>query len=580
MRLRRRNCFIAVPAIMCGIAMLTQPLEANPGGQRPPDLQLKRPELQLPFSRDAVLRDFAMERMEFDLPVLKAANFQSMFGNNPEVPKSDAALVALARELESPAGRQKMDECGEYEFGLLFAGLSNPNVSDGARRQVDEILAGPAQQPLKRGDMKGLPGRGGGEIRSAEASLIPNFIGAGLTAVQGTPPGTKPTFNRERIVGKFRFLYTDNNARASQNSTLANINATATILNNAWTNFVTNFRKPSHYIRWTFSTSPPWLIPNETIDVECYDLGSGLLGSTSSSWNSMRLCSAKVINNTLKRQTTSVHELFHRVQYAYGYVSGTAGMKWIVEATASWSQKYRAPGVGDWMDRMNSGLGSPANALLGRSYDACHWWVYMGQRAGNERLAVRDTWQRYSTNGKNTIEAVNHTIKGRIGSAYSFDTIVNWWLFANYYKNLATNSSNYTTFSYTENALVINHPGGVTYGPLAQVPRTTTALNVGTNYSNSGSVAKYAARYYVFNVNSAVRRVEIKVTGASANFGYGVIDIKDNRGIGYTRTPAGGVKDQTYNKTYSAGQVTQIAVIVMGIPNGGSFTVTAKGFSS
>ena len=573
MRLRRSSRLLAIPALLCGFAVLSQSGSAWQG--RPANLQLKRPELKLPFSRDAVLREFPMEKLEQDLPVLKGPQFQKMFGGNPDVPKNDAALLAQARSLHSDAGRQRLTECSEYEEGVLFAGMSNPNVSDETRKKVEDIIAGPSPQTLKRGDMKGPAGRV--ERGVPESST---FYVSWPPVWQGTPAGTRPTFNRERIVGRFRFLYTDNNANPTQNCTLANINATATILNNAWNDYVTNFREPTHYLRWTFTSTFPFLEAVKTIDVACFDLDAGLNGSTNSSSNEIKLCSNKVIRDSLKRQTTPVHELFHRVQYAYGYVTGTAGMKWMVEATASWSQKYRAPGVGDWMNRMNSGLSAPQNALLDRSYDACHWWVYLGKRGGNERLTMRDTWQRYSTNGKNAVEAVNHVIKNRVGSAYTFDTLVNWWNFAGFYKNLAATSPGYSGFTYTENALVIDHPGGVSFGPLSQVPRTTVALNVGTNYSNSSSVSARGSRYYLFNVGSTVRRVEIKVTGASANFGYGVIDIKDNRATTYTRTPAGGVKDETHNKTYSAGQVTQIGLVISGIPNGGTFTVTAKGFAS
>jgi hypothetical protein len=567
MRLIQSLRLAAAATVLCSVAIShAQPTRG--------DQQIRRPEMQLPVSRDAILREVPLEKLEFDLPVLRAAEFRKLFADNPDVPKNDAALLATARKIFSPAGRQEMDECAEYEYGIVFAGMTNPDVSDETRKQVEDLIAGPnADQRVKRGDMTGI--RGGGLTRGDGGDDVFELFASltGGTLLQGTPAGTKPALNRSRIVGRFRFLYTDNNANPSQNTTVANIDATATVLNNAYTDFTTNFREPSHYLRWVFPLSF-----HKTIDVECYDLGSGLLGVTSSFWNSMSLCSNKVLRNNLNRQTTPVHELFHRVQYAYGYVSGTAGMPWMVEATASWSQKYRAPHVGDWMSRMNQGLNSPQNALMSRSYDACHWWVYLGQRAGNERNFVRDLWARYSVNGKNSTEAVEHVIKNRFGSSNSTNHLVNSWNWANFYKDLASNSFGYSNLTYAENKTTLTH-GSTVYGPLSQVPRTTTALNVGTNYSTTNSVTKYGARYYVFNVGSTVRRVEIKVTGTSNNFGYAVADIKNGQGTTYTRQ-YGGVKDQVYNKTYAADQVSQIAVMVSGIPNGGSFTVTAKGFAN
>ncbi len=466
-----------------------------------------------------VQRQVQMAKFGVKLDVLRVDSFKAQFGANPEIPRSSQAIRALSHKLFTPQGRDTInDECGEYEFGLLFAALRNPEVSDADRDAVD-----------------------------------------------GDADGGIPSLPKTYTSGHFKFYYTDNNSNSDHNSSLANIQATAVILNNAWNNFVANFKKPKHYVS----------AGKQLIDVKCYYLGSSLYGQTNSSWNHMDLCSKKVIKDPCKRQTTPVHELFHRTQYAYGYVTGTAGMKWAVEATASWSQKHMASNVGDWMNRMNSGLGDPDKALTSRSYDACHWWTYLGQRGGSEKNTIRDCWQTYSTNGKNMVNAVKSVIKSRIGSQYDLNHVAGWWNFTNFYKDMTNAASN---FDYSEDETT-KVCGGITYGPLATVPRTTQTLSAGVTKSNSGSVAAYGADYYVYNLPASAKKFEVNTTASSNNFGYAVIYLKNNTRVHYSRTAAGGNKNWSTSYSFAAGAVNKVCVVVIGNPNGGSYTVNAKASS-
>jgi hypothetical protein len=119
----------------------------------------------------------------------------------------------------------------------------------------------------------------------------------------------------------------------------------------------------------------------------------------------------------------------------------------------------------------------------------------------------------------------------------------------------------------------------VTYGPLATVPRTTQALNVGTNWTRNEIVTAYGADYYVFNIGATVKKVEIKVTATTKTFGYAIIEIKNNQFTTYQRTPAGGWDNYSYTKTLTPGQLSQVALVVIGNPSGGNYTVNAKGSS-
>ncbi len=463
----------------------------------------------------------SMAKLGAQLRVLKKPAFSETFGGNIDVPKTSQAIRALSKRLFSAEGRAQLDECAEYEYGNLMAGLTNPDISDADRDAVDA---------------------------DADASM--------------------PAFNKTYTTGHFKFYYTDNNPNAKHNATLANIQATATILNAAWNDYTANFRKPKHYIKITSVLPPKW---DEMIDVKCYDLGDSLYGVTNSHWNHIELNTNKVINNASRRKTTPVHELFHRVEYSYGYVTGTANMKWAVEATASWSQKYRAPEVGDWMGRINSGLQNPDGALTGRSYDVCGMWCYMGQRAGNERNFIRKAWEGYTlANGYNMQLALQKAIQAQIGAQYTLNHIIGWWNFTNFYKDMANASS---SFDYQEDE---NGAGG--FGPLASVPTSTKTLTKGAAATaSSGTAAAFGADYHVYNLSGNPTKVEIKIT-TTGKFGYALIKYKGStmQQQGYSRTPAGGVGNHTYTENINPATTDRVALVVIGNPSGGSYSISAK----
>jgi len=455
------------------------------------------------------------------IPVLKKPAFEQTFGGNNLIPRNSQAIRALSKRLFSAEGRSQLDECAEFEYGNLFAALANPDVSDADRDAVDS---------------------------DADASM--------------------PTFNKSYTSGHFRFQYTDNNANSKHNSTLNDIKATATVLNAAWDDYTANFKKPKHYLKLVTVFPPKF---DEMIDVKCYDLGDSLYGVTNSSWNHIELNSNKVVNNANRRKTTPVHELFHRVEYSYGYVTGTPNMKWAVEATASWSQKYRAPEVGDWMGRINSGLQSPDGDLTSRSYDVCGMWCYMGQRAGNERNFIKKAWSEYNiTNAYNMKLALQKAIQAQIPNGTSLDQLIGWWNFTNFYKDMANAAS---SFDYAEDE---NGAGG--FGPLQSVPTTNKTLTKGgAAVASSGSCASYGADYHVYSLSGSPTKVEIKIT-TTGKFGYALIKYKGStmQSQGYSRTPSGGNGNYTYTETINPATTDKVALVVIGNPTGGSYSISAK----
>lgn len=75
-------------------------------------------------------------------------------------------------------------------------------------------------------------------------------------------------------------------------------------------------------------------------------------------------------------------------------------------------------------------------------------------------------------------------------------------------------------------------------------------------------------------------KVEINVTASGNNFGYAVVELKNNTIVKYLRTGTGGRSNFSYSKSYDYGTVNRVAFYVMGIPGGGTYSLRVKGLSA
>jgi len=465
---------------------------------------------------------FQFTTHDIKLEILPPQVFEARFGDNPDVPRTEKAILAMAEQLygrKGPTQDAKGEECGEYEVGLLFAALQNPEVSDHTRRQVDYIMA---------------------------AAL---------------PTASWKTYTS----GYFKFFYVDNDPYANHNVTLAEVQATATAMNYGWNKYVNaGFQVPKHYLTPTGA---------KRIDVKIYYISSTTLGQTDSTWNHIELNSKSCVKDSCKRKTTSNHELFHRVQYTSGYVTGTANMKWIVEGSASWSQKFTYASIRDYMDRMNSGLQYPdKNLITTRSYDNCHFWVYMDElfNPAESGAALKEVWNKYSTNGKNAKAAVAWVASTYLGLP-TFDNYVIKWTRANYCKDF-TNASATWKHDYTEDETTTTQCS-VTHGPLSHAPKVAagTISSNSTVITKSGAVAPYGADNYEFTVGAAVTTVKIFCDGAdTGDFAWQFIPIKASQVKTYSYTTT---REYTHTRSFAAGAYDKYGVIVMGRSKGGSYTL-------
>jgi hypothetical protein len=400
------------------------------------------------------------------------------------------------------------EDCGEEDVGVLFAALQNPAISDSTRKMVSDII------------------------------------------IAAIPPLPKVKLSAS---GHFKIYYTTNNANPIHNVTDEQINSLATHLDSYWNSYAASFKDPKYKL----------VNGKKRIDVKVYYIDANTLGQTASGWDHIELNSSSCVQNACKRRTTSAHELFHRVQYAYGYVSGTANLKWIVEGTAAWSQKFTNQSLRDYMSRMNSGLSSPNTALItGRSYDACHFWTYLQEQASSS--AIKQVWAKYQVNGLKAKEAVGSVTTARLG--LNFDKYAAKWSKANYMKDLANAIKG--GYDYDEN-VITKTSCGVAYGPLRKVPVTAGTINPNSSYTQAGSVTPYGAKYHVFTLGATLKDLSISFKG-TGSFEVHFIGINDNAWQSIANTTA---TTYNYKKTLTAGQWDKLAVMVMGTTTAGNYTL-------
>jgi hypothetical protein len=430
---------------------------------------------------------------------------------------SEGPIALAADELETG------EWCGEYTLGLLDAVLVSTLISSDAKTEIEAMLT-----------------------------------------------DSMPALEKDKTIGHFRFKWTETSADSRDNVSEANIDATGVILNDCWNRYTTDFRQPKADL----------IGGQRIIDVDVYFNG-WLFGSTSSHTNKIFLNSLYVVSDDCRRQTTTVHELFHRVQYSYGYVTGTGGQTWWVEGTASWSQDYYRDNINDYVTRVNDGLAIPDKNLLNRSYDACHYWKYFAEQIDNrstpvisEEQAMQEFLNEYSTNGLNAKGASGTITQNRISR--TFDRFFQDWSKANIIKDLDNPSIRYEYEEDEDTTTICSR----TYGPYSQVNPVENITIDSNNFawtSPTHAVDSYGTDYLIAHIRPTVSKANIRFEGNPASitgqFSLHLILIKDNRWKMIYNNYSG-VTERTWDLSFEAGKFDRCVLVVNGLATGGKYEIS------
>ena len=403
-----------------------------------------------------------------------------------------------------------------------------------------------------------------------ETVLLSNLISKDAKKeIRNMISNSMPTLEKEKTIGHFKFKWTENSPDSLDNVTEDNIDATAVILNESWERYTNDFRQPKSNL----------IDSLRIIDVEVYS-NPRLHGSTMSHSNTIFLNSSTVVMDACRRQTTSAHELFHRVQYSYGYVTGTPNQAWWVEALGAWSQEYSYHAINDYVTRVNWGLAKPNLKLLNRSYDACHYWKYFGEQlmkrnleVTSEQQALREFLEEFATNGFDAKAASEAITLKRI--SMNFDRFFQDWSKANYIKDLDNPNDRY---EYEKDEEITTSCSRI-YGPYKHVEPIVDKVIDSNSFSwisQQMEVDQYGTDYLHFEIRTGVTditfRFEANVWGGKGKFSTHFILIKNNRREKIYNNVNG--ENRTWNLNFSSGQYDRCVLIVNGLSSGGQYEVS------
>lgn len=165
---------------------------------------------------------------------------------------------------------------------------------------------------------------------TACSGMSPNFEAA--IARKAPPVESKfPIFENRIETDNFVLKWTNKSSRPADNiSDPAIIKETSEYLETAWSKYVELFGRKPH--------TAPGRHKVEVVfrDLDCYGLADppdGPIQFNARAW----------VKNPGIRKPTSAHELFHKMQYSYGYKTKWYPQKpylWFTEGTAAWSEVY------------------------------------------------------------------------------------------------------------------------------------------------------------------------------------------------------------------------------------------------
>lgn len=276
------------------------------------------------------------------------------------------------------------------------------------------------------------------------------------------------------------------------------------------------------------------------------------------------------------RQPTSAHELFHRLQYAFGYRTEhtpSPPYKWFSEGTASWSEVFvwqrvsRAYKVADLFE-------NPDLNLYNASYKALPFWIFFHTRQQDtpDDNPLVSFFQKYEATGdeKNALAEVidedwpPNNVYGQLDH-----------FFALFSRERRLGAWRQTPWGGQPYATILG-PDGNNIMPALMV--TEVSLGAGDNYVNNGSVSQLGSDYYRFNFESDAegQMFTVSVTGVpGGDYSYYLVSEK-NGAFKRATFPFGVTGDYGFSETIDLGTADSLMLIISGRGTGGAYTINAS----
>lgn len=468
------------------------------------------------------------------IPELHGDEWRELAHQDPTIPRSYAQLKWLGQRLFDPTRRRLIrerrweyqpsqgllqhgiEECGEGAYYQFFAALSNPYLSSWQRLDIEADL-----------------------------------------------DADTPSFENSEETTHFILRWTNSSPHADDNIADSNIiTATGDFLETAWTRYHDTFGKD------------PYVPPGSSkIEVTFHDISG--FGVSSPPDGPIQLDAWNWVNQPGIRQPTSAHELFHKLQYAFGYRTTwtpVSPYKWFSEGTASWSEVFvwgRTSGAYKIEDMFSN----PGINLYDASYRALPFWIFFQARqqdnpANNPLVSFM---QKYETSG-NEDTALQQVISEE-------------WPPNNVYNQVPTFFALFSR-ERTWNAWRTGPSGGM-YPEIRDpdenilspaLTRIEVPLGKGDTYSVGGNVPAIGSVYYRFNFAADADNETLTLSIDGSSTGDFTFYLVWEKGGSFQRGvfPFGLTEDYSFSEVIDRDVADSLTVIVSGRGAGGPFTLNAS----
>jgi hypothetical protein len=483
-----------------------------------------RPVPPPPCLRTERLARMAGRGLHVEVPVFDQAAWGRLVREDPMLPRSIDHIRDLLAALRRPKGAKApprpprgVDDCQEEALSRALLGLSNPGLRPSDRDEVDELL---------------------------DADL--------------------PSFENVHETAHFVLRWTSTSAHAPDNiADAAIVTETAGYLEEAWTQFNATFGRA------------PYVAPGAAkIEVLFYDL-SGAIGSTSPN-GPINLDSELWVTDPGVRRPTSAHELFHRVQYAFGYrtlwPAPPSPVGWFSEGTASWSEVFKWQRVSRSY-KITDLFATPDTNLQNAGYAACPFWVFFQVRQqdvpGDNALLT--LLQKFEATG-NQYQACAETIDEDWPPNNVFGQIDTFFALFARERRIGAWRTGPTGGLYP----TILGPDGATLSPT--VAASDVNLGPASTQTVPGSVTSLGSDYIrlVLGPGTDGRTLSMGVAG-SAGTDFTVTLVHERAGqFRKAVFPPGATTSWSGTEVINLSEADAIVVIVSGRAAGGGYTLTAS----
>ncbi len=458
--------------------------------------------------------------IEIELPIiLDLASWDEIDSSDLSIPRSFSELRILAKDLfRKDLGRvaQPKLDCLEESFNNFLKGFANPNRTEEERLLIE---------------------------REIDARM--------------------PSFENVMEKEHFTLKWTNSSEDLSDNiegSSL--ISETAEYLEAAWTMYTEVFDKEPY--------KPDGRSTIEVLfhDIPGYGLASppdGPIQLDSVSWN----------DRPGIRQPTSVHELFHKLQYSFGYrtlwePNGSIG--WFNEGTAAWAEVFVGQSV-SLQDKVTSLFGNPGKSLFNSGSSALPFWIFFHLRHLDIRIdhPLEAFLSKYEQVG-NQVKALKEFLAESWPDESPNREIDGFYsLFCQERLSSTWNEGRNHGLSYPS----IRGPDGISIDPDLAV--TDLLLTSGSSFSHPGFVTRYGTDYYKFGLHPNTNGAELKLKVAGEEFGdyrFTKVYQKERAIKKVVESPeASELDDSEYINTEFSDSIT---IVVSGRNVGGAYSISVS----